>query len=89
MLDMGFIEDVGLIISMSPRERQTMFFSATMPRDIPEIARKHMKRCSRLTVGEEEDLTVNTITHGYFIASGRLKFAALIAYIEKSSLRSA
>ncbi len=83
MLDMGFIEDVETIISQSPRERQTMLFSATMPREIAEIARRHMKEAIRLTVGEEEKLTVETITHSYFIANGRAKFAALMAYIAK------
>jgi ATP-dependent RNA helicase DeaD len=84
MLDMGFIEDVELIISMAPADRQTMLFSATMPREIADIAKKHMKsNAARITVGEEEDLTVSTITHSYFIGGGRVKFAALMAYIEK------
>ena len=38
MLDMGFIEDVGTIMSMTPKDRQTMLFSATMPREIVDIA---------------------------------------------------
>ncbi len=84
MLDMGFIEDVELIISNAPSERQTMLFSATMPREITDIARKHMKPdTAKITVGEEEDLTVSTISHGYFVAHGRTKFAALLSYIEK------
>jgi ATP-dependent RNA helicase RhlE len=32
MLDMGFIHDVKRVIAMLPRQRQTLFFSATMPR---------------------------------------------------------
>jgi ATP-dependent RNA helicase DeaD len=84
MLDMGFIEDVELIISMVPKERQTILLSATMPSEITEIAKKYMKRdATKLTVGEEEDLTVSTINHNYFIASGRGKFSALLAYINK------
>ncbi len=84
MLDMGFIEDVELIISIAPPERQTMLFSATMPREILDIARKHMKAdAAKITVGEEEDLTVSTISHRYFIGNGKMKFAALLAYIEK------
>lgn len=84
MLDMGFIEDVEEIISNSPRERQTILLSATMPREVHEIARRHMKTdVHKLTVGEEEDLTVNTITHSYFIADGKLKFSALLAYIDQ------
>ena len=84
MLDMGFIEDVERIIMESPRTRQTMLFSATMPRDILTLARKYMREgMVRLTVGEEEKPTVETISHSYFVASGKMKFAALMAYIEK------
>lgn len=84
MLDMGFIEDVEQIVSSSPKDRQTILLSATMPREILGIARKYMKEdAAKLTVGEEEDITVSTITHYYFVASGRLKFSALLAYIDK------
>jgi ATP-dependent RNA helicase DeaD len=84
MLDMGFIEDVEYILSNVPRERQTILLSATMPREISDISRKHMKNdVTKLTVGDEEEMTVNTITHSYFIASGKVKFAALLAYIDK------
>ncbi len=84
MLDMGFIDDIERIILESPRTRQTMLFSATMPRDILTIARKYMKEgMVKLTVGEEEKPTVETISHSYFVASGKMKFAALMAYIEK------
>ncbi|MDE1865097.1 MAG: DEAD/DEAH box helicase [Candidatus Micrarchaeota archaeon] len=84
MLDMGFIEDVSTIMSMTPKERQTMLFSATMPREIVDIARKHMRPDTvRITVGKEEEVTVNTITHNYFVANGRYKFHALLAYIDK------
>ena len=88
MLDMGFIDDIQYIISMAPSDRQTMLFSATMPREIADIARKYMKADTvRLTVGREEDITVDTITHGYFVAGGRVKLAALLAYIEKTNPR--
>jgi ATP-dependent RNA helicase RhlE len=42
MLDMGFAPDINRIIAALPRKRQTMLFSATMPREILAIARKHM-----------------------------------------------
>jgi ATP-dependent RNA helicase RhlE len=38
MLDMGFLPDVRRIIKALPSQRQTLFFSATMPRDIEELA---------------------------------------------------
>jgi ATP-dependent RNA helicase DeaD len=84
MLDMGFIEDVSTIMSMTPKARQTMLLSATMPREIVDIARKHMKPDTlKITVGKEEEVTVTTISHNYFIANGRYKFPALLAYIDK------
>ena len=38
MLDMGFIHDIRKIVAKLPRKRQTLFFSATMPREIAELA---------------------------------------------------
>ncbi len=44
MLNMGFIEDIEKILALIPTERQTMLFSATMPREIIEIAKSHMNK---------------------------------------------
>jgi len=43
MLDMGFIKDVGRIISYLPKERQTLMFSATISQSVQRIARKYLK----------------------------------------------
>ncbi|MEW5758245.1 MAG: DEAD/DEAH box helicase [Candidatus Omnitrophota bacterium] len=43
MLDMGFAPQIERILQSISRERQTMLFSATMPKEIMEIASKHMK----------------------------------------------
>lgn len=43
MLDMGFIEDTEWIIQKTPRERQTMLFSATMPDEIKRIVSRYMR----------------------------------------------
>ncbi|MDE1868896.1 MAG: DEAD/DEAH box helicase [Candidatus Micrarchaeota archaeon] len=84
MLDMGFIEDIEFILSKTPVNKQTMLFSATMPREILSIARRNMREDhATVTVGAEEDVTVNTITHNYFTANGRQKFAALLAYVNQ------
>ncbi len=42
MLDMGFAPQINKILEMLPRDRQTMLFSATMPKEIMTIAQKHM-----------------------------------------------
>lgn len=84
MLDMGFIEDVNRIISMSKPERQTMLFSATMPREIVNIAKSHMKKDRKnIIVGEEEERTVETISHYYSFSSRNQKFNILVSYIER------
>ena len=84
MLDMGFIEDVEEIISYTPREKQIMLFSATMPKEVVKIAERHTVpgQLTSITVGEEEDLTVSTIKHYYTVVPARLKFSALLAYIK-------
>jgi ATP-dependent RNA helicase RhlE len=40
MLDMGFIHDIRRLVAMLPKERQTLFFSATMPPEIAKLARE-------------------------------------------------
>jgi ATP-dependent RNA helicase DeaD len=86
MLDMGFIEDVEYLLSNTPQDRQTMLFSATMPGAIVTIARHHMKRdFVTLSIGGEETIMVETISHGFTFASGRMKFSVLLSYIDKVS----
>jgi ATP-dependent RNA helicase RhlE len=43
MLDMGFLPDVRRVLRELPRERQTMLFSATMPREVVELAREFLR----------------------------------------------
>ncbi len=90
MLDMGFIEDIEYIISKLPGHRQMMLFSATMPKEIARIGESYSRgNSAKITVGEEEDLTVNTIKQTYAIVPSRLKFSALLAYIKQYSPKKA
>ncbi len=50
MLDMGFIHDVRRIVGMTPRTRQTLFFSATMPQEIASLAKSILKEPMRIEV---------------------------------------
>jgi ATP-dependent RNA helicase RhlE len=43
MLDMGFIRDIRKIVAMIPKDRQTLFFSATMPQEIAELAKQMLR----------------------------------------------
>jgi ATP-dependent RNA helicase RhlE len=50
MLDMGFINDIRKIVSKLPVRRQTLFFSATMPKDIAELADQMLRDPARVAV---------------------------------------
>lgn len=85
MLDMGFIEDIEYIISATPRKKQSMLFSATIPERIAHLAKKYMYKPKHLSVGQNEELTVNTISHSYAIPLGSSKIGTLLAYIKEYS----
>jgi ATP-dependent RNA helicase RhlE len=50
MLDMGFIHDIRTIVSKLPKERQTLLFSATMPREISDLAAHMLRDPARVAV---------------------------------------
>src|SRR6185312_16960483 len=50
MLDMGFIHDIRAIVAKLPKERQTLLFSATMPREIADLAAHMLRDPARVAV---------------------------------------
>ena len=50
MLDMGFIRDVQKIIALLPRERQTLFFSATMPAEVEKLSMEILRNPAKVKV---------------------------------------
>jgi Superfamily II DNA and RNA helicases len=65
MLNMGFREDIETILEEVPGERQTILFSATMPRPILDITRKYQKDAQMVKVVKKE-LTVANIDQYYY-----------------------
>ena len=65
MLNMGFLEDMETILSSIPEERQTLLFSATMPKAILEITKKIQKNAQLVKVTKKE-LTVPNIEQYYY-----------------------
>jgi ATP-dependent RNA helicase DeaD len=53
MLDMGFAEDLEAILEETPEQRQTVLFSATMPRRLDSLARRHLTDPVRINIGRE------------------------------------
>ena len=52
MLDLGFLPDVERLLKLTPDDRQTMLFSATMPGEVVSLARKHMRRPTNIRAEE-------------------------------------
>ena len=55
MLNMGFRDDIEVILQSTPKERQTVFFSATYPATIRELSAKYQRDPERVTVADEGD----------------------------------
>jgi ATP-dependent RNA helicase RhlE len=67
MLDMGFIHDVKRIVGMTPSSRQTLFFSATMPPDIRDLAKNILKDPVRVDVAPATKTADNVGQSVYFV----------------------
>ncbi len=72
MFDMGFIRDIRKIVAMLPRERQTMLFSATMPREVEKLAREVLIEPAKVEVTPEV-ITVDRIEQHVFHVPGSRK----------------
>lgn len=84
MLNMGFVEDIELILEQTNEDKRMLFFSATMPSEILKIAKKHMKEYEVLAVKARE-LTTDLTDQIYFEVSERDKFEALCRIIDLAS----
>ena len=87
MLDMGFLEDIETILNETPNTRQTLMFSATIPREIEIIAKKYMKQPKKIKVVHRE-LTVPQIEQYFFEVKPHRKIESLcrILDMEKTEL---
>ncbi len=88
MLSMGFIEDIELILQETPAERQTALFSATLPRQIRQLADKYMKQPQAITVAQAQR-TVAAIEQRAYLVNEPDKLAALTRLFEIEPITSA
>ncbi len=87
MLDMGFLPVVKDIIARCPKERQTLFFSATVPPEIAAVASFALRNPTRVEIGVNR--SVNTsINHAVFPVSFEQKFDLLVALLAKEEFDS-
>ena len=84
MLNMGFEEDVEFILGHTPDEKRVCLFSATMPKQIRNIANRYMKDPVELSVGKSNSGNAN-ITHQYATIHAKDKYAALKRFVDFNS----
>ncbi len=76
MLNMGFREDLDAILETTPKEKQTLLFSATMPQGVRQISKRYMKNPLELTSGKKNTGAENVI-HEYYVVKSSDRYAAL------------
>ena len=81
MLDMGFREDIEKILRHTPKQRQTLLFSATMPKEIKRITKFYQKKPKHLKVAQSQ-MTVPEITQYYFETKEKDKLENLTRLID-------
>jgi len=88
MLSMGFIADIEAILEATPAERQTAFFSATMPKPILRLANRYQRDPHTFTMGRQK-LTVSTVEQRYYLINESDRLAALTRLFEAEPIVSA
>lgn len=88
MLDMGMLQDVRKIIKYLPQERQTMFFSATMPTEIEKLANAILKNPIKVVVTPVSS-TVEVIKQGLYYVDRGSKVDLLIHLLKNKAIQSA
>jgi ATP-dependent RNA helicase DeaD len=81
MLDMGFLEEIKNIFTYLPEERQTLMFSATMPKQIKILAEKILKSPKSVTITKSER-TNTDITQTFYVVADYERDDALLRLID-------
>jgi ATP-dependent RNA helicase RhlE len=87
MLDMGFVHDVKRIIAKLPANRQTLFFSATMPPEIQQLAKVLLKDPVKIEVTPPAS-TVDLIQQGVYMVDKQNKQSLLIHLLKDESIET-
>lgn len=76
MLNMGFQEDLDEILNTTPADKNTLLFSATMPRMIEKMTKKYMSSPTKLEMGKRNE-GAKSVNHIYYMVTARNRYAAL------------
>ncbi len=86
MCDMGFLPEIKKILKHAPRDRQNLFFSATIPSEIEELAEKMMEKPAKFSVGSQKP--AETISHYVCRVKKNEKYDALKSIITNTETES-
>src|SRR3954465_426059 len=88
MLDMGFVDDIKTILREAPEKRQTVFFSATIPRPIQNLIQTFTRNPVNVRI-EAEAMTVPAIEQVYYEVDRRSKLEVLCRLIDLEDVKLA
>ena len=88
LLDMGFIRDVKKIVAMTPKRRQSLLFSATMPKEVAHLAKEMLRDPARVDVSPKE-VTVSKIEQRVVLVNNANKQQALEHILRDESVSRA
>jgi superfamily II DNA/RNA helicase len=81
MLDLGFLPDVEKLLRLTPDDRQTMLFSATMPGEVVTLARRHMRRPTNIRAEEPDELAPPPLTTQHVYRTHHLDKVEVLARV--------
>ncbi len=81
MLNMGFQEELNGILAATPKEKQTLLFSATMPKEARKISTDYMNNPEEISI-DHTDAGNSNITHLYYKVKGSDRFSLLKLLVE-------
>ncbi|PJA98181.1 MAG: DEAD/DEAH box helicase [Ignavibacteriales bacterium CG_4_9_14_3_um_filter_30_11] len=76
MLNMGFRQDIETILKETPRDKNTLLFSATMPKEVRVIASKYMKDPLEISIGKQ-NAGADNVEHICYMVNAKERFLAL------------
>ena len=81
MLDLGFLPDVERLLRLTPDDRQTMLFSATMPGEVVTLARRHMRRPTNIRAEEPDESAPPPLTTQHVYRTHHLDKVEVLARV--------
>lgn len=76
MLNMGFREDIDAILETTPKEKQTLLFSATMPKEVRQISKNYMHKPVEISIGKNNE-AAEDVEHHFYMVRANDRYLAL------------